>query len=92
MNGAVLEWARRLFSHVLFLWLGTFAGRRSAMFSAHGVSLFDGRSHESARGGLVSSSKPPGGNVVIGGDGGRFKQLLFDASDAHVVVDVLLHF
>ncbi len=30
--------------------------------------------------------------MVNGGDGGRFKQGIFDASDAHVVVDVLLHF
>ena len=62
------------------------------MFSAHGFPLFDGRSHEAARGKLVSSSKPTGGALVNGGDGGRFKQLLFDASDAHVVVDVLLRF
>ena len=81
-----------MFSHVLFLWLDTFAGCGSDVYSAHGVSLFDGRSHEATRGELVSSSKTSGGALVNGGDGGRFKQLLFDASDAHVVVDVLIHF
>jgi len=51
-----------------------------------------GSSYEAARGELVSSSKTSGRPLVNGGDGSRFKQLLFDASDAHVVVDGFLHF